>query len=217
MRSPPSFEKVTKKCVQCGKSVTRAPSIMKGFRYCSMACRTNRVTKACEYCGTDFTRPASQMTESARYCSKACYDKAQAAGRRDTFVCECCGESFVREKSWNPGGPRRFCSDGCRRVVMVREQHPRWKGGVSRSSCGVEITYMPRDGYAGNYILTHRKVASAEIGRMLDRHEHVLHINNDTDDNRPENLFVCGSISECVKRISGTLPWPTKSNVATYR
>ena len=217
MRSPPSYEKVTKECARCGKSVTRAPSLMKEFRYCSWACRMNRVTRKCECCGNDFTRPASQMAESAQFCSKACYDKAQTTGDRETFICECCGETFVRRKSWNPSGKRRFCSDGCQRIVMVREQHPRWKGGVSIDADGIEITYMPRRGVIGKYIRTHRKIASTEIGRLLESHEHVLHINNDTDDNRPENLFICGSVSECVRRIYGSLPWPSKSNLGTYR
>ncbi|WP_407280588.1 HNH endonuclease [Aromatoleum evansii] len=177
----------------------------------------NRVTRKCEHCGGDFTRPASQMTESARFCSKACYDMAQTTGERETFMCECCGETFMRLKSWNPESQRRFCSDGCQRIVMVREQHPRWKGGISIDSDGAEITYMPRKGVVANYIRTHRKIASAAIGRLLDRHEHVLHINNDIDDNRPENLFICGSVNECLRRIYGSMSWPTKSNLAAYK
>lgn len=217
MRAPSSCEKVTKKCARCGKSVTRAPSLMKGFRYCSRACRMNRITRKCECCGNDFTRPASQMRENACFCSKTCYDKAQATGERETFMCECCGETFMRLKSWNPGGLRRFCSDGCQRIVMVRDQHMRWKGGVSIDSDGAEITLMRRKGVVSNYIRTHRKIASDAIGRLLERHENMLHINNVIDDNRPENLFICGSVSECQRRIKGSLPWPTKSNLGTYK
>lgn len=219
MRAPPSFEKVTKKCEHCGTEVTRPPSLMKGFRFCSMDCRRagQRTSRKCERCGKEFSRPVSQMTESARFCSKKCYDEHQTTGERGTFLCECCGETFMRRKSWNPGGPRRFCSDGCQRIAMVRENHPRWKGGISIDSDGVEITHMPRNGVVANYIRTHRKIASAAIGRLLDRHEHVLHINNETDDNRPENLFICRSVNECVRRIYGSMPWPTKSNLATYK
>lgn len=216
-RAPPSFEKVTKECARCGKSVTRAPSLMKDFRYCSRACSMNRVTRKCEHCGNDFTRPASQMTESSRFCSKTCYDTAQTTGERETFMCECCGGAFARLKSWHPGKPRRFCSDKCQRIVMVLDQHTQWKGGVSIDSDGFQITYMPRDGVVAMYIRTHRKIASEAIGRLLERHEPVLRINNVVNDNRPENLFICGSVSECVRRISGSLPWPTKSNLGSYK
>jgi hypothetical protein len=100
---------------------------------------------------------------------------------------------------------------------MVKEKHAHWKGGVSIDSTGEEITYMPRDNVVGKYIRTHRKIAGEAIGRLLEQYEHVLHVNNNHDDHRPENLFICGSINECVQRINGSLPWPTKSNLDTYK
>lgn len=63
----------------------------------------------------------------------------------------------------------------------------------------------------------HRVVASRAIGRALLRSEPLLHINNQLGDNRPDNLFICGSNSEMLRRVHGTLPWPTSSNLGTYR
>lgn len=216
MRSPPSFEKVTKNCEYCGTAVTKSPSLMKGFRFCSMACRRagQRESRECKQCGKDFSRAVSLMTKSAQFCSKDCYDAHQT--KRSTFVCECCAGTFERQQSYNTGHKKRFCSSKCQHTVMVRDQHPRWKGGISIGSDGVEITLMKRPKAVSNYIRTHRKVASQAIGRLLERFECVIHINNDTNDNRPENLFICGTVSECVRRINNSLPWPKRSNLQTY-
>ena len=215
MRAKQNIEKVTKDCEYCGTAVTRAPSLMKGFRFCSMACRRagQRASKICEHCGSQFSRPVSKMTDKKRFCSKACYDVHQTTGKREKFICEGCGVPFIRRESYQRGKPRRFCSDRCQRVVMVRECHPRWQGGTSRDSDGIELIYMPREGVASSYIRTHRWVASESVERLVERHEHILHLNKNNDDHRPENLFVCGSVSECVKRINGSLSWPVKSNI----
>ncbi len=215
MRSPPSYEKVTKECARCGKSVTRAPSLMKTFKYCSKQCATNKVTKKCLQCGSDFTKPASLMTDKVKFCSKKCFDIFQTKNERN-FVCSFCGKGFIRNYS-SKRSKLKFCSDECQRKAMVRELHPRWKGGLSIDSDDVEITHMPRNGVVAKYMRTHRKIASESIGRLLERHEHVLHINNDKDDNSPDNLFICGSVNECLRRIWGSLQWPTKSNLSTYK
>lgn len=79
------------------------------------------------------------------------------------------------------------------RDPLKRERHGSWKGGVVRvgaylaENVGPEFQWpgmIPRHGY----LLQHRKVMALTLGRPLDQHETVHHINGDGHDNRPENL-----------------------------
>jgi uncharacterized protein (DUF1330 family) len=65
-----------------------------------------------------------------------------------------------------------------------------WKGGRVVDSSGYVLVKMrehPKAGRQG-YVREHRLVMEAHLGRFLERHEVVHHINADKTDNRIENL-----------------------------
>lgn len=67
-----------------------------------------------------------------------------------------------------------------------------WRGGRRRSGTGGKYVMLyspdhPKKDSDG-YVMEHRLLMEKKIGRYLDRHEVVHHINGKKDDNRIENL-----------------------------
>jgi hypothetical protein len=94
-----------------------------------------------------------------------------------------------------------------------------FKGGVHLQQATNHnfVLIGKREGYVSKYTAQHRLVCAKQIGRMLNRGEVVIHINNDGLDNSPSNLFLCESMSEFSRRRQGSLPWPKQSNLKEYK
>jgi hypothetical protein len=75
------------------------------------------------------------------------------------------------------------------------ENNPNWKGGRTKGGEGGNyiFIYSPTHPHCTKlgYLLEHRLVMEKHIGRTLLPQEIVHHINNDTRDNRIENLMLC--------------------------
>lgn len=140
-----------------------------GSIYCSKDC----YRKSCKRCGQLFPAP----TPRATYCSEAC--------KRGSYVCENCGKTFVRKKK----ALGRFCSMAC------HYEHECPVGSVRDGGNGYKIIKVPagtpnakKFGDRSGWMWEHRYVMQQKLGRPLEKHENVHHINGVRDDNRPENL-----------------------------
>lgn len=134
----------------------------------------------CTECGTSFTA----LNSNAQFCSKICQ-----YGQAD---CEWCGATFTKRAPNSATLAKNnrqnvFCSRACeargRRVPDDRRV----------TDEGYVVIRLPDnwpyqgERYNGT-MLEHRYVMSISLGRRLEKHESVHHINGDRADNRIGNL-----------------------------
>lgn len=106
-------------------------------------------------------------------------------------------------KETDPEGYKSVCdnigrSSKGRGLGKCGPESPGWKGGrYIQQRDGYVYVYAPDHPFAkkngkggGGYILEHRLVVEAHLGRYLTKDEEVHHINGIKDDNRLENLEV---------------------------
>jgi len=126
----------------------------------------------------------------------------------ETKNCAQCGKEFSKDPrfSYKKYEKQKFCSKVCslrsrkgeKRPNAEAEKHHGWKGGRRVSKGGYILLSRPKHPHAQShgYILEHRLVMEAHLGRYLHPKEVVHHINEDKQDNRIENLELVRSQSE---------------------
>lgn len=188
-------------------------------RFCGRQCFLDSCIrpeeKECETCGGFFlaTRSATASRGDGRrlFCSVKCRTEGGKTGEEKN--CPQCGTLFYR----SPSHGNVTCSFECRAIYFSGVHSGAFKRGFYMQSKRSKMILFPRETHKGKYLAEHRVIASQAIGRLLTRDEFVIHINNDGLDNRPSNLFICESNSAFSKMRVGSLPWPKKSNLKTYK
>jgi hypothetical protein len=79
---------------------------------------------------------------------------------------------------------------------------PNWKGGRVKDYRGYVWIKAPKGHLGANlwgYIYEHRLIIEKHLGRYLRKEEVIRHINNNTSDNRLDNLKLCRNNNEHLK------------------
>ena len=210
---------VKKTCVHCGKQ-WEARERYSGAKYCSKGCEfahrghVPKQERACENCGKMFLAHFRKERRSwERFCSQACVGQHRHRQKATEKTCAVCGTVFEVTPSREH---HETCSWACRKTLYVRDRTAPWRGGVIQQE-GRVYRRIDREGYAGQYEGEHRLVAARVIGRPLVRGEVVICINGDNQDWRPENLFICPTMSAWSLIRNGAAEWPTAGNLEQYR
>lgn len=201
-------------CAHCGTEWIAMPKDKSKF--CSWECHAADKNHGpthvveCEECGASFKAWHSRVMDGrGRFCSKECHYLAHQ--KRVSKYCECCGQVFDVQESYSDA---RFCGRECYKIFTNDSRSPHWKGGSWVSSKGFRMIYSRRPGYSTKYDTEHRIVAARAIGRPVETHEIVIHLDRDKLNNAPENLYIFGSRSDWVRvQLGPASSWPAKSNL----
>src|SRR3990167_253277 len=103
------------------------------------------------------------------------------------FNCPSCKKLFS-----SPYHSRIFCSTKCRYQYQRGTRHPNWQTGNRIHPSGYILVRQPSHPYAdkNGYVREHRLVMESKLRRLLEKNEHVHHLNGIRIDNRVENLQV---------------------------
>jgi hypothetical protein len=211
-------------CVNCNDKFMARPDHGADRRFCSRKCFLENcvqpIDKECENCGGMFTATRSATATRGDgwrlYCSKKC--TVESSRKFEEKPCVYCGTYFY-PISAQKNEQQKTCSTKCKAEFFSGANSHGFKGGayLNTQTNQTFVLIGKREGYASKYTAEHRLVCAKQIGRMLKRGEIVIHINNQSQDNRLSNLYLCESMSEFSRRRQGSLPWPKKSNLKKYK
>lgn len=119
--------------------------------------------------------------------------------------CAVCGKETKKFPCQLRDKWRLFCSVVCRTQGQKMENHPNWRGGVHIDSQGYRYV-RTKD----KLRYEHRIIMETALGRVLQRQEHVHHINHDKLDNRLDNLRVLNNSDH--QKLHQMCGWAKKYN-----
>ena len=178
-------------CPECSiQRWVRVQSAQSMCRVCAARVRPNYV-KSTGHASTTWSKGIPQAGDTAR---------ANEIGRKGKgyytwCLCPDCGKGrWVQNRSHSQGS---LCFDCANSRRLRGETNPRWNKGVRydpghgfyiRVKPDHPLYNMSMSAGGQRYIAEHRLVMAAHLGRLLEKHEVVHHINGDNTDNRIENL-----------------------------
>lgn len=175
-----------KNCKNCNQLFQE--SLIRKF-YCSVKCcnidmnnhRKNGISISCSKCGKLTYYSQSQIKQNRKYfCSRNCRKQ------QNNFGCHMCKQIFSVRTYRVKNGKVKYCSRSCLGKDLLKK-YP--------SIFGFKKLNKPFHRYKtitikGHQYREHRYIMEQHLKRKLESWEHVHHINDNSLDNRIENLIV---------------------------
>lgn len=113
----------------------------------------------------------------------------EVIGELTTTICKKCGQVFYARSRDLRKGLGKYCSRSC--SGSTRASNP-YKSPIGTRVFGKRgyVFIRTKSGFKAE----HRLVIEKKLGRKILKGEHVHHVNEKKDDNRPENLVVLSSL-----------------------
>jgi len=161
--------------------------------------------RTCDFCQESFILKRKKKDRPGKFCSYDCY-WASIKKVRVERICLSCGKLLLLAPFEVRKGTK-FCSQECYHLskkglkmpegcIRKGEDNFNWKGGIINQKNGYVLILTKYHPSGQKYVLQHRLVMEAQIGRFLGSKEQVHHINENKKDNRIENLMLFRSNSE---------------------
>ena len=174
----------------------------------------------CLHCGESFKSNLKRGKYQA-CCSPECASENAKTGA--WVECVVCGTDHWKEKLRIERNKNNYCSLECRNVGKIEHLcGESWHGGVVIHSAGYVMDAVSRHKTKNKghktrlkYVGRHRLVVESFIGRKLSSNEAVLHVNQDKNDLRLDNLHIISMSG--MWRMIGAGDWPVRSNLNEYR
>lgn len=149
----------------------------------------------CPQCGKHFYKfPCQLKTQNKTFCSAECRKAYFGKPKEPNALCGHCGKAVWRNPWQLKHQEHTFCSRSCKGTYMSIHgmAASKYKGGRIINDHGYAMVLIKDHPLANprGYVLEHRLVMSKLVGRIIESHEHVHHINGVRSDNRPENLML---------------------------
>jgi len=174
------------------------------------------IIKKCLICGNNFiTIPSVIKRGEGKFCSKKCFGVWCKNNKKRNMKISKALKGIYRPAEF--GKKISLSKKGIFHFNQRGKLCPMWKGGITKNNNRILI-YSPNHQFChkrDKYIFKYRLIVEKYFNRYLTQKEVVHHINGDTSNDRPENLYLFANQQDHTK--FHRYPYNLQSNIIGFK